>query len=208
MKAPAILLSLFCISFSYAQTNPKKGMTYDKENMMYYHISNGDKYLYLSFYKDVYASKVTNLGGIKIFFNTTSKKDTINVPNVVYPVYNYPNKDFEVITTKGFAGVPDRKMSVYNKYGITAEAKYKEISAKSEYAKDYSIFEGKICIPRKLLKDNSTMLSIMLLLRGVRLKPLPVGANLGVLMNTTPEQNTYFLNIDYWTHSWISYRMK
>lgn len=208
MKAPAILLSLFCISFSYAQTNPKKGMTYDKENMMYYHISNDDKYLYLSFYKDVYASKVTNLGGIKIFFNTTSKKDTINVPNVVYPVYNYPNKNFEVITTKGFAGVPDRKMSVYNKYGITAEAKYKEISGKSKYEKDYSVFNGKISILRSLLKSNNNTLSIMVLLRGVRLKPLPVGATLGTLMNTTPEEDIYFSNIQNWSHSWIGYQMK
>lgn len=208
MKVFLILTTIFFVLSSYGQTNPKKGMTYDKENMMYYHISNDDKYLYLNFYKDEYAAKVIKPGGIKIFFNTAGKKDTLNVPSIVYPVYSYPTKDFEIILARGFTGIPASKMSIYNKYGITGEVEYKEVSAKSEYAKDYSIFEGKICIPRKLLKDNSTMLSIMLLLRGVRLKPLPVGANLGVLMNTTPEQNTYFSNIDYWTHSWISYRMK
>ncbi|ERJ60137.1 hypothetical protein M472_15335 [Sphingobacterium paucimobilis HER1398] len=183
-------------------------MTYDKENAMYYRITNDDKYLYLNFYKDEYAAKVIKPGGIMIFFNTVGEKDTLNVPNILFPVYSYPNRDFEIILARGFTGVPASKMSIYNKYGITGEAKYKEISTKSEYAKDYSIFEGKISIPRKLLKDNSTMLSIMLLLRGVRLKPLPVGANLGILMNTTPEQNIYFSNIDYWTHSWIDYQLK
>ncbi|ERJ60139.1 hypothetical protein [Sphingobacterium paucimobilis] len=208
MKVIALLFSILFVLYSHGQTNPKKGMTYDKENMMYYHISNDDKYLYLNFYKDEYASKVTNLGGIKIFFNMTSKKDTINVPNVVYPVYAYPNKDFEVIVARGFTGVPDRKMSVYNKYGITAEAKYKEISGKSKYEKDYSIFKGKISIPRSVLKSNNNTLSIMVLLRGVRLQPLPVGATLGTLMNTTPEEDIYFSNIQNWSHNWINYDLK
>ncbi|WP_031301516.1 hypothetical protein, partial [Sphingobacterium paucimobilis] len=77
MKGSLTLVLLFCIiSFSYAQTDPKKGMAYDKENAMYYRISNDEQYLYLNFYKDEYVQKITSLGGIKIFLNMNGKKDT------------------------------------------------------------------------------------------------------------------------------------
>ncbi|ERJ60162.1 hypothetical protein [Sphingobacterium paucimobilis] len=210
MKGSLTLVLLFCIiSFSYAQTDPKKGMAYDKENAMYYRISNDEQYLYLNFYKDEYVQKITSLGGIKIFLNMNGKKDTMNVPYIVYPVYNRSKKDYEEIETSGFSGVPEGRMSVFNEYGIMGESKIIALSGKNWYSKDRSVFQSQVTIPLNGLRiDKNKNISIMILLRGLRLVQPPLGAIRGAAMNSNLEEEALWSHIDDWTWSWVEYELK
>ncbi|ERJ60159.1 hypothetical protein [Sphingobacterium paucimobilis] len=214
MKGSLTLVLLFyIISYSYGQTDTTKKMIYDKENAMYYRITNDDKYLYLNFYKDEYAAKVVDKGGIKLFFNIKGEKDTVNMPNMVYPVFKYPKKDFELIEIKGFSGVPDGQISVYNEFGITAEAKYIAREGKSEVDRNKYVFESKVSIPLELLGlKEQNRLSVMIFLRGMRLVALPQGrvspVSESTSFNSNSDVNNWFLNMDTWTHSWVDYELK
>ncbi|ERJ57908.1 hypothetical protein [Sphingobacterium paucimobilis] len=208
-----VVLCFFYVFKSFAQTNPKKGMTYDKENAMYYHISHDDQYLYLHFYKDEYAGKAIDVGGIKLFFNTAGKKDTLHVPSIVYPVYKHPKRDYEIIAAYGFRDIPDGEISVYNEYGITGETRITENPEKNRYARDRSIFEGRISIPLEQFRmGGNKQLYIMVLLRGIRLFARPSGVvspfTVSTGVNSTAESKAFFLDVDTWTHTWIDYELK
>ncbi|EEI90824.1 hypothetical protein HMPREF0765_3581, partial [Sphingobacterium spiritivorum ATCC 33300] len=70
-----------------AQTSPTEGMQYDPENALYWKISNDSENLYIKLYKDEYAQKIRQPGGVWFFFNTKGERDTVAVPTLQYPIF-------------------------------------------------------------------------------------------------------------------------
>ena len=214
MKAlSSILFLAFYLNGSFAQSVSKTALNYDSINAIYWSISHDKTFLNLTFYKDEYATKVVDKGGIKLFFNIKGEKDTVNMPIIVYPVFKHPKNDFELIEIKGFSGVPEGQISVYNEFGITAEAKYIAQEGKSEVDRNKYVFESKVSIPLELLGlKEQNRLSVMIFLRGMRLVALPEGrvspVSASTSFNSNSDVNSWFFNMDTWTHSWIDYELK
>lgn len=219
-KALTILLAVFFCLHVYGQIDPKKGMTYDKENKLYYKISNDKENLYLSLYKDEYARKVEKQGGVRLFFNLEGKRDTSTALVVQYPVYKQRPQGvtgtvkWEEMALDRFSDIPSGTISVYNEYGITGEADLKTLEGRSSYDKNGHIFTYNLSIPLQYISIvNETKIAICIFLKGMRLVPIPRGGVSPILnsipySNESPDQKQYLLELDTWTHSWIDYQLK
>ncbi|ERJ60136.1 hypothetical protein [Sphingobacterium paucimobilis] len=211
---------LLFIGFANGQTDPKKGMIYDKENRLYYKISNDKENLYIQLFKEEYARKVEMRGGLRLFLNSEGRRDTSTASVVQYPVYKKPTPGgrrelkWEEIVIDRFSDLPVGVLSVYNEYGITAEAQLKENPEKGFYDRNGHIFNYRLGIPLQYMTVGiGEKIAICIFLKGSRFEPLPPGAA-SPLLNAIPvdgsstSQQQYFLEGDTWTHSWIDYELK
>lgn len=213
------MIIIVCLSHNLllAQQSPKDGMIYDAEAMLYYKVSHDREYLHVALYKDEYAQKISIMpGGAKFFFNLDGKRDTLKAGSIQYPVYKRP-KDWEVLEITGFSGIPEGELSVYNEFGIIAEASIKEMSVKEEHLKmKYGFaYEGKISIPLAYLSANmGDKICIQIFLKGQRPVPLPPGRVSPVLISKsvggTGSRDVVELlaHVDTWSHTWIDYELK
>lgn len=208
MKTVVLLLSLFFISSSIAQTNPKKGMTYDKEAMLYYKLDQDENNLYISLFKDEYAVKVKMPGGIKIYFNLKGCKDTLDIPVIRYPIVKKA-ENWERLEIKDFKDISTGEYDVSNEFGIGASGIMKAVAGKESDEKTNFIFEGKITVPKLHFGlEKGTNIAILILLMGQRLVAIPPGRVSPILNSTfygTQEMKAYFLHVDTWSETWIDY---
>lgn len=219
-KALTILLAVFFCLHVYGQIDPKKGMTYDKENKLYYKVSNDKENLYVSLYKDEYARKVEQQGGVRLFFNFEGKRDTSAASVVQYPIYQKRPKGatkvvkWEEIAIDRFSNIQAGTISVYNEYGITAEAELKAVEGKGNYDKKGDVFTYKLSVPLQyvpVVKGNK--MAVCIFLKGWRPVPIPPGGVSPILNSISLgteslDQKQYMLELDTWTHSWIDYQLK
>ncbi|ERJ60138.1 hypothetical protein [Sphingobacterium paucimobilis] len=188
-------------------------MIYDKENKLYYQITNDTEYLDVKIYKDEYAMKARMLGGLRYFFNVEGIKDTVGVPIVQFPVYKRP-VNFESLELFNLSGIPNGELSVYNEYGIFAEAKIEGRDSLGNYHKNKYVYQSSIKIPLRYFKglNSKNNLAIMIFMRGSRAIRIPDGRVSPIInsrgTNTSSEIDALSLDLDTWTHTWIDYELK
>lgn len=210
MKHHIIFLFILLPFCSKAQPAAKQEMHYDAENALYWKITNDQENLYIQLYKDEYAHKVREFGGIRIFINTDGKRDTTNVPIIQYPLYK-KNLDLEVMGIYNIKNIPDGEVSVYNEFGILAEGKFEEKEGTTTKQKDHYIYISTITIPLQHIQSSGSKLAIQLLLKGFRTKALRTGGVSPILIGTpvpAPEIRDFILALDTWTHCWIDYALQ
>ncbi|SUJ14658.1 Uncharacterised protein [Sphingobacterium spiritivorum] len=192
-----------------AQTSPTKGMQYDPENALYWKITNDSENLYIKLYKDEYAQKIRQPGGVWFFFNLKGERDTVAVPTIQYPIYKRP-MNLEVMGVYHFKDIPDGELPKYNSYGILTEGKLEEKKGTSTWSRDHLIYSSSITVPLQYIRTNGSKLVIQILLKGVRKVPLPEGTVSPILISTvmgSQEVKDMLYATDIWTHCWIDYEI-
>ncbi|WP_293912521.1 MULTISPECIES: hypothetical protein [unclassified Sphingobacterium] len=193
-----------------AQTSPTEGMQYDPENALYWKISNDSENLYIRLYKDEYAQKIRQPGGVWFFFNPKGERDTVAVPTIQYPIYKRP-RNLEIMGVYHFKDIPDGELPKYNSYGILTEGKLEEKKGTSTWSKDHLIFFSYITVPLQYIRTNGSKLAIQILLKGVRKVPLPEGTVSPILISTvmgSQDVKDMLYATDIWTHCWIDYEIR
>ncbi|SUJ14666.1 Uncharacterised protein [Sphingobacterium spiritivorum] len=192
-----------------AQTSPTQDMQYDPENALYWKISNDSENLYIKLYKDEYAQKIGQPGGVWFFFNPKGEKDTVAVPTLQYPIYKRP-MNLEVMAVYHFKDIPDGEQPKYNPFGILPEGILKEREDVSIWSKNHTIYSASITVPLHYIRTTDSKLAIQILLKGRRKVPLPPGAVSPILISTSTaskEVDDMLYATDIWTHCWIDYEI-
>ncbi|MGJ1194725.1 hypothetical protein ACR777_04255 [Sphingobacterium spiritivorum] len=208
-----LFLSIFLILMAPLTTKgqkfPAQGMQYDPENALYWKITNDKENLYIQLYKNEYAQKVKQKGGIRIFFNPNGQRDTVAVPTLQYPIYKRP-MNLDVMGVYHFKDIPDGELPKYNAYGILTEGKLEENEGTTIWSKDQFIYSASLTVPLQCIRINGSKLAIQILLKGMRTVALPAGAVSPILISTTTapqEAKDYIYVVDTWTHCWIDYEI-
>lgn len=204
MKTFCLLIQILLILNLFGQEQ-SKDMQYDKNNKLYYKISNDEDNLYIEIYKDRHAYKAVTVGGIIYHFKTVDA-DTSKSLSIQYPVYQRP-RSFETIRIKNLKGAADGDYSIMNPYGIEAKADFQQRESTGEYRND-QLFSSTIQIPLEYIDGHKIAINIQL--KGFRTIALPPNAVSPILVSTTlggndPIRQEYLLDMDTWTDSWISY---
>ncbi|MGJ1285880.1 hypothetical protein ACR79P_04240 [Sphingobacterium spiritivorum] len=210
MKLFSVTFLIFLIPLVIkAQTSPTEGMQYDPENALYWKISNDSENLYIKLYKDEYAQKIRQPGGVWFFFNTKGERDTVAVPTLQYPIFK-DSMNLDAMAIYHFKDIPNGELPKYNAYGILTEGKLKEKKGTFTWSKDHLIYSSSITVPLQYIQSSSTKLTIQILLKGRRIIPLPPGAVSPILISTvmgSQEVKDMLYATDIWTHCWIDYEI-
>ncbi|WP_313271555.1 hypothetical protein [Sphingobacterium sp.] len=192
-----------------AQTSPTRGMQYDPENALYWKISNDSENLYIQLYKNEYAHKINQPGGVWFFFNPKGQRDTVAVPALQYPIYKQP-MNLDVMAVYHFKDITNGELPKYNAYGILTEGKLEEKEGTSFWNKNHLVYSSSLTIPLQYIQTGGSKLAIQILLKGRRIVPLPPGAVSPILISTPTEKEVddMLYATDIWTHCWIDYEIR
>ncbi|SUJ14674.1 Uncharacterised protein [Sphingobacterium spiritivorum] len=192
-----------------AQTSPTQDMQYDPENALYWKISNDSENLYIKLYKDEYAQKIRQPGGVWFFFNPKGERDTVAVPTLQFPIFK-DSMNLDTMAVYHFKDIPNGELPKYNSYGVLTEGRLEEKKGTSTWSKDHLIYSASITVPLQYIQSSGTKLTIQILLKGRRIVPLPPGAVSPILISTvmgSQEVKDMLYATDIWTHCWIDYEI-
>lgn len=213
MKIFILTINLLTFVFStFSQSQITEKFNYDKEAMLYYKLDQDETNVYISLYKDEYAVKIRMPGAIKVYFDLSNTKDTLNALQIKYPIVK-ETTNWERLEIKNFKSVPNGEYDIYNEFGIQANGVMDEMEKSGVYDKDRFIFEGKIVIPKTYLNvESGANISILIFLRGQRMVALPAGRespmlNSSIYGSNAEQIRSYYLHIDTWSDTWIDFAL-
>lgn len=184
-------------------------MTYDRNNRLYYDLSNDNQYLYISIYKNENSKKIVMPGGVQYYFAVDGQRDTAQLSRLTFPAYSDKTSQMgkTLIHVARFTDQHDRYMSVPNTLDINTAVEHKRLVENSPYS-------SKLSVPLKLIKPVNGTIDICIVLRGIRTKPIDAGTVPPVVVSKPPfkgiskDKMEEMADLDTWTETWIHYVLK
>jgi len=191
----------------------KELSAYNKENKLWYSVSNDKAFLYLAVKKDKFPTKAYARGGIKLFISTKEVKSTNGLSAITFPVAIVngkasPKEDWNEMDIRNIPGITDTLISIYNEHGI-------QIAFNLEDAEKGPVYTYELAIPLKLVgvSAGQTIYYNMLLRGNAKEQLSPVHAAMFSQMSpklnphVTEEMIQRMIDSGNWSDFWGSYKL-